>query len=406
MRNDSSKNREELCGEGVRMMGRLAHTIRSLRTWPIDSPAIRFGLNGISAAATNIVGLTEEDLKIVLSGDRVRVGDYIVSPPPGMLSAIRELRDWLRERGVSGFLFHAAPSPHEIQAALVLLRGLDPEEPLEAGVLNSQLAAQGMNGLSMVACKPIRSGLPGVDPDEDPSISILRIYLRGLRGTARLIELGSTPAVILELTRLVQALTDLLMDDARKALVLMGGRGSAPYSQTHPLHRTILALVMGRRLGMREKELLELGMCSLAADFGINRISPTILEKGGGRLTLAEFKQVQRHPLETVQHLLAAGPLSPALRRRLLVGFELRMGFDRSGYPQSLIWPELHPFTRVIALADSYDALRSVRPWRPACTSTEALALLKKGASRQYDPMLVEELDAMLKAYRFEEADA
>lgn len=406
MRNDSTENRDELCGEGVRMMGRMAHTIRSLRTWPIESPAIRFGLNGISAAATNIVGLTEGDLKLVLSGDRVRVGDYTVSPPPGMLSAIRELRGWLRERGVSGFVFHTAPSPDEIQAALVLLREVDPEEPPADGALNAQLAAEGMTGLSLVACKPIRSGLAGVDPDEDPSVSILRIYLRGLRGVARLSEQGSTPAVLLELTRLVQALTDLLMDDARKALALMGGRGSAPYAQAHPLHRTILSLAMGRRLGMREKELLELGMCALAADFGMNRIPAEIREKGGGRLPPEEFKQMQRHPLETLQHLLAAGPLSPALRRRLLVGFELRMGFDRSGYPQPLLWPELHPFTRVIALADAYDALRSVRPWRAARSSAEAMSLLKKGASRQYDPMLVEELDAMLKAYRFEEADA
>ncbi|MFT5683435.1 MAG: hypothetical protein ACI8RZ_004366 [Myxococcota bacterium] len=406
MRNDSTERRDELCGEGVRMMGRMAHTIRSLRTWPIESPAIRFGLNGISTAATNIVGLTEGDLKLVLAGDRVRVGDYTVSPPPGMLSAIRELRDWLRERGVSGFIFHTAPSPEEIQAALVLLRAIDPEAPPADGALNARLAAQGMTALSLMPCKPVRSGLSGVDPDEDPSVSILRIYLRGLRGVSRLSEQGSTPAVLLELTRLVQALIDLLMDDARKALALMAGRGAAPYGQTHPLHRTILSLAMGRRLGMREKGLLELGLCALGADYGMNRIPVAIREKTGGRLPPAEFAVMQRHPLETVRHLLSAGPLSPALRRRLLVGFELRMGFDRSGYPQPLLWPELHPFTRVIALTDAYDSLRSVRPWRPARSAPKAMTLLKKGAGRLYDPMLVEELDAMLKAYQFEEADA
>ncbi len=395
--------RDELCGEGVRMMGRMAHTIRSLRTWPIDSPAIRFGLNGISTAGSNIIALTLEDLKLVLTGDRVRVGDYPVSPPPGML---RELRDWLRERGISGFILHTAPSPEEIQAALVLLMGIDPEAPPPEGELNTRLAAQGMTALSFVPCKPIRSGLAGVDPDEDPSVSILRIYLRGLRGVSRLAEQGSTPAVLLELTRLVQAITDLLMDDARKALALMGGRGAAPYGQTHPLHRTILALVMGRRLGMREGELLELGMCSLSADYGLNRISGEILGLPESPLSPDARAVMQRHPLETVRHLLSAGSLSPALRRRLLVAFELRLGFDRSGYPMPLLWPELHPFTRVIALADGYDALRSARPWRPAHTARQTMEILQRESGRQYDPMLVEELADMLRAYQFEDPDA
>ena len=70
-----------------------------------------------------------------------------------------------------------------------------------------------------------------------------------------------------------------------------------------------------------------------------------------------------------------------------------------------MLWPELHPFTRLIALADGYDALRSVRPWRPARSAAETFAILTKKAGRQYDPMLVEELEDMLRAYRFEDAD-
>lgn len=387
------------------MMGRLAYTIRSLRTWSIDSPAIRFGLNGISTAASNIVSLSGANVQIVLTQDRIRVGDYPVSPPPGMLAAIRDLRDWLRERGLRGLVLAAAPPPEAIHLLLLHLLELDPEAPLSRDELRQLLAAQGCTSLVLLPCKAAKNGLHGVDPDEDQSVSILRLYLRGLRGVARLNELGVSPAVLLELTRLVQGITDLLMEDSRKALTLMAARGAAPYEQAHPLHRTILALVMARRLGMREKELLELGMCALSVDHGLTAVPDEILNKSGS-LSEAERTVLRRHPHDTIRHFLAAGPLSPALRRRLLVAFELRLGFDRGGYPRPLLWPELHPFTRLIALADGYDALRSVRPWRPARSPEDACAVLKKKAGRQYDPMLVEELEDMLRAYRFEDANA
>ena len=393
--------RDQLCGEGVRMMGRMAHTIRSLRTWPIDSPAIRFGLNGVATAASNICTMAGE-VSLVLAGDRVRVGDYPVSPPPGMLSALRELRDWLRERGITGFTLSGQPGPAEVRAALAVLRELEPGTPPDEEALNEPLVSAGVSSIRFVASRPTKSGLAGVDPDEDPSVSILRLYLRGLRGVARLNEQGSTPAIQLELTRLVQGIIDLLTDDARKALALLGARGAAPSSETHPLHRTILALVMGRRLGMQEKELLELGLCALTADHGIIHVPRAILDKAGS-LTPEERTVMQRHPLETVRNLFGAGPLSPALRRRLLVAFELRQGFDRSGYPQPLLWPELHPFSRIICLVDAYEALRSVRPWRPARSAARTMEILGKGASRRYDPMLLEELSDMLKAYRFED---
>jgi HD-GYP domain-containing protein (c-di-GMP phosphodiesterase class II) len=155
---------------------------------------------------------------------------------------------------------------------------------------------------------------------------------------------------------------------------------------------------------MREKELLELGMCALSIDHGLTFVPAEILAKAGA-LSDDERAVLKRHPHDTIRHFLAAGPLSPALRRHLLVAFELRLGFDRSGYPRPLLWPEQHPFTRVIALADGYDALRSVRPWRPARSAAKTFAVLKKKAGRQYDPMLVEELEDMLKAYRFEDID-
>jgi HD-GYP domain-containing protein (c-di-GMP phosphodiesterase class II) len=214
----------------------------------------------------------------------------------------------------------------------------------------------------------------------------------------RLHEQGPEPAVLLELNRAAQGLVELVLHDPTRAMVLTTGRGVLPYAVTHPIHRLLLAVVAGRRLGMQQKELLELALCALSADLSLYGLPPEILDKPGP-LSPAERARVEQHPLQTVAALLSAGELSPALRRRLLVAFELRLGADRSGYPVPLVWPELHPFSRLIAVGDAYDALLSERPWRPAQTPSEALSWLQQQRGLRYDPLMVDELEDLLRTH-------
>ena len=399
---EERKLRDQLCGEGVRFVGRMAHTVRSLRTYPIGSPAMRFGLEGMAAAATAIVDI-QGKTRITLDNDRIRVGSYPVNPPPGMLRALRELRSWLRERGVGGIELCSAPTSADIHATLSLLISLKLDQ-LDEHQLSGQLISSGVRSLTFVICRPSADG-DGGTLDEDPAVATTRLYLRGIRGVQRLSEQGLVPAVLVELTRLVQGMTDLIIEDPRLMLALLSARGVTPYALSHPLHRTILVLTMGHRIGMQKKDLLELGLCALSADWGLNRL-PAALRERAGPLDVDARSLFQRHPLESIQALIKAGSLSPALRRRLLVAFELRLGHDRSGYPAPILWPTLHPFSRMIAVTEAYDALRSVRPWRPALSAERALQTITELSGRRYDPMIVDELSDMLTIYRFEDAHA
>ena len=386
--------RDQLCDEGIRLVGRLAHTVKSLRTYSINSPAIRFGLEGMASAGAALVAMSEGPVQLRLSGDRVAVGDYPVSPPPGMLEAVRFLRAWLRERGIAGIVLADLPTAEDIKDLLRVLYELDPDH-LEEDEANTALQKLGVQRVRFLACRP---GDGDEDGDEDPAVGALRVYLRAARDVQRLIEQGPEPAVLLELNRAAQGLVDLVLHDPTRAMVLTTGRGVLPYAVTHPIHRLLLAVVAGRRLGMQPRELLELGLCALSADLGLHRLPEGLLSRAAP-LTPGERGRMQLHTVQTVAVLLGAGELSPALRRRLLVAFELHLGADRSGYPEPLVWPELHPFSRLIAVVDTYDALVSVRPWRPARTPAEALAILQEQRGKHYDALMVDELEEVLRTH-------
>jgi len=393
-------HRDLLCAEAIRFIGRLSHTTHSLRTYSINSPAIRFGLEGMATASQSMIAL-DGTTRIKIVGERISVGEFTINPPPGMVEAARRLRSWLRVRGVAAIEVTAPPSADDVLGMLRALSGLDPAvRTVEEGDAATALQAEGVSSFRFVLCPP--SDSDDAMLDEDPAVNTMRRYLRVARGLQRLHEQGPEPAVVLELTRAVQGMVDLVLSDLIRALVLTGDQDVLPYATRHPIHRLILALGCGRRLGMQPRELLEMGLCALIADVPLYNLPPALLEKRG-KLSDAERQRVQRVPLDNVQQLLGAGELSPALRRRLLVAFELRLGADRSGYPIPITWPALHPFSRLIAVCGAYDAMISARPWRPAMPPREALSRMRTLRGKRYDALMVDELDEMLNTHLFEE---
>ncbi|MFT4975876.1 MAG: hypothetical protein ACI8S6_001769 [Myxococcota bacterium] len=389
-------HRDQLCAEGIRFIGRLSHTTHSLRTYSIDSPAIRFGLEGMAAAGQGIVALGGTT-RIRVIGEQISIGDFTINPPPGMVDAARRMRTWLRERGVAAIELTGPPSADDVKGMLRALYSLEPSlGELEEGDAATALQANHVQSFRFITCSPSASDDELLD--EDAAVVAIRRYLRTARVLQRMHEQGPEPAIVLELMRSVQGMVDLVLSDPIRALVLSIDRDVLPYDIGHPLHRLILALVCGRRLGMQPRELLELGMAALCADLALYNLSEELLAQTR-ELTPAELGRVHRVPLETVQILLGAGDLSPALRRRLLVAFELRLGADRSGYPVPLTWPELHPFSRLSAVCDAYDAMTSQRPWRAAMPPEEALSRLRTQRGRRYDALMVDELDELLTTH-------
>ncbi|MBF7097516.1 HD domain-containing phosphohydrolase [Alkalibacter mobilis] len=140
-----------------------------------------------------------------------------------------------------------------------------------------------------------------------------------------------------------------------------------------------------RVMGMKKKEISDIKLAGLLHDLGKISVPREILNKETS-ITKEEHLQVERHP-ETSYQILKSVEEFAHLAEIVLYHHEK---WDGSGYPEGLKENEIPLMSRMMAIADSYDAMISMRPYKTAKSKNEAVEELVKCAGSQFDPHLVE----------------
>lgn len=155
------------------------------------------------------------------------------------------------------------------------------------------------------------------------------------------------------------------------------------------------ALAIGRELGLDSVQLNQLKYGGFFHDIGKIEIDREILNKREP-LTSVEWELVKKHPLFGVSILEPIHGLDSIL----CIVRNHHERFDGRGYPDALAGEGIPLTARILAVADSYDAMRSNRPYRQALSRAAAVQELLEGRGKQFDPKAV---DAFLKV--IEEAE-
>jgi HD-GYP domain-containing protein (c-di-GMP phosphodiesterase class II) len=144
-------------------------------------------------------------------------------------------------------------------------------------------------------------------------------------------------------------------------------------------------VALARRIDVRLAEGPELGYGFFLHDIGKVGIPEQILSKGGP-LSPNEWDVMRTHPT------IGAQIVAPIrfLRDASLVIRHHHERFDGSGYPEGLAGDEIPIAARIFAIADSFDAMTSDRPYRRALAVERALGEIERGAGTQFDPDMVE----------------
>ncbi|MDW7712191.1 MAG: HD domain-containing protein [Deferrisomatales bacterium] len=145
------------------------------------------------------------------------------------------------------------------------------------------------------------------------------------------------------------------------------------YTFTHALNVCVISAALCRGLGMPPGLVDAVSLAALCHDVGKEKIPPEILNKRG-RLDPAEKAVMDRHPIEGAALLLSlpegVDPLLP------VVAYQHHLGADGSGYPPRPSVRAAHPASLLVAVADVYDALRTVRAYqapRSACAALDVM---------------------------------
>ena len=164
------------------------------------------------------------------------------------------------------------------------------------------------------------------------------------------------------------------------------------YVGKHSIAVAELTAAIGRRLGLEGEELRLLRLAGLLHDLGKLGLRDSILNKPGP-LTVEEMEMMRRHP-QLGFELLQALDLAPADEWVL----HHHEHWDGSGYPDGLREAEIPFGSRIILVADAFEAMTTRRIYRRAISIESAVAELREGAGHQFDPLVVSALESHLAA--------
>jgi putative two-component system response regulator len=191
-------------------------------------------------------------------------------------------------------------------------------------------------------------------------------------------------------------------NESERVLFALAARAEAKdsYSTTHPKRVANTAVHIGRRLGLRDSDLVALYRGGLTHDIGKIFVSDAVLRKPGS-LNAEEERQMREHPAigeRIFKYLRSAADILPIIRHH-------HERFDGGGYPDGLSGHRIPLLARIVSVSDAHDALSSDRPYRSRRDQAEVIETLLRGAGQQWDRDLISIFLSELPALRFELAD-
>ncbi len=197
-----------------------------------------------------------------------------------------------------------------------------------------------------------------------------------------LVSLAMQLSVVIANTNLYQDL-ELFIINMVKSLVF-AIEAKDVYTRGHSERVSSLSMQMGMRLKLPEKELEALRWASILHDVGKIGVPEAILNKPGS-LTDEEYDIIKDHPAKGYEILKPVEQLVCSLPGIL----HHHERYDGNGYPSGLDGDQIPLLARIIAVADTFDAISSSRSYRSANSYHKAMTIVQKVAGSQLDPKIV-----------------
>lgn len=157
------------------------------------------------------------------------------------------------------------------------------------------------------------------------------------------------------------------------------------YTAEHCVNVGVLAMTLGRHLGVNRQQLEMLGLAGVLHDVGKMKLDQDILFKKS-RLTVAEFNHVKQHTT-LGKELLLSDPMLPG--EVVAAAHSHHERIDGMGYPEGLPESLIGFYARAVSIVDAYDAITSRRCYSPPRPSAEALKILYENGGTHFDKKLV-----------------
>ena len=356
---------------------------KSLGLYPPTHPAAQAYFQKLSEALD----------RLMAGSDRLTLGLFqdtlVLDGTPLMERAelSQKLVERLRDGKIQGVTFLKGYTSAELRS-LVELLGQD----ATSTDVGQELRHRGVLHILLV-----KTGVDEERESQQEVVDLVRagvIYNRALQTTRRIFQearLGKVPSLT-EVHRVVESLVAGILKRKNSLLALTMIKSYDEYLFNHSVNVGILTMALGETLKLDLASLRELGLGALLHDIGKIRIPESVTRKLLD-LTEEEWHLIKTHPEEGVRILQQMGVRSEIVLR---VVKEHHVRFDRKGYPTLGEKEDVHPYSMLVTISDSYDAMTTVRPYRPAFEPSQAIAKMKSLSGSVFDPQMLHRFVEML----------
>ena len=359
--------------------------LRSLRLYPAGHATVQRALDDLAGTAREIVE-SERDLELRIAGEFIFVNGTRLRLDLDNYAAFSHVMSVFRVSGI-GVLHVEGAGARDWQTLLALTQtssSVSAEDRLYE--LSEKLESAGVRTIELAP--------PSAESGEDREKAkerAKRTYAQSVAVTKDLmtsIRLRKSPN-IKQIKRVVQGIVDQILNEETSLIGLTTIRDYDEYTFTHSVNVCIFSVALGKRLGLSKLQLYDLGMAALFHDIGKSRVPLGILNKQGG-LTDEEWRMIAAHPWLGVLALFQLRGSLEYPYRSMVVAIEHHMKRDLTGYPRPIRPREQSVFSKIVAVADGFDAATTRRayqtiPYNPA----EVLREMRDNPRRGMDPVVV-----------------
>jgi HD-GYP domain-containing protein (c-di-GMP phosphodiesterase class II) len=359
-----------------RFLGSLRRAVRQVRLYPDGHPLTDEAVSAAETAAEAIIG-ADGEAALSIMDDAFYLNRSLL---PHSSLEFNGLLHEMQARGIETVTLLSVVSRQDLTDLAAFIAGTTGDLPADGTVrLNERPVSRAE--LEAVPMSGLRKSYAS-------SLEVLR-SVTGSMATGSGFELGGVVWA-------VEGLLEHSLTQSSASLLLATVKSHDEYTFFHSVNVCILALTIGRLVGVDDAMLRQIGIGALLHDIGKMSVSVRILQYPG-RLDQEAWKEIKLHPQEGAQAIMAAGGSGNEVAAN--VAFEHHARFDGTGYPTVTRSGPPHIFSRLVSVVDTYDAITTRRSYRRAETPNRALNVLLNGAGAAWDPDLVRAFIRMMGVY-------
>lgn len=373
------------------VLARLSGARHAIRFYPMAHPAVRESLATLMSLVRQYHS-EGVDLQMTFFENEFLLGEQLL--PEESILFDQLIRD-MGELGLGTVTLLRGLTTDELERALPILASGSGDAPVLGG-LDRVAAEANIPHVMLSSVTTVERGEQLTRPTDDHEAAQSSYVgaLDLLRELDRLIK--HNRMVSAEHVRgVVRSMVDNVLENRYAMLELSGLKDYDEYTFYHSVNVAILSLALGTMISTDRRFLSSLGVGALMHDIGKMTVDIAVLNKPGS-LSSEEWSQVRMHPVYGAE----AAALLPGLDKAAVpVILEHHMRYDLDGYPQRSPKRTQHIASRIVAVADAYDAMTSRRSYSAARLQDESMEVLLTNAGTSFDPVLVRLFVRMLGIY-------